>query len=202
MSSYAAQGSPSPLSPLVDEQRLGSAGGQAMVGIAGLVLAVILVVGQVSLATSKGMAIHLHESVQHISQGNEVMESVVERSAPASVLETILERQSQTLANTRESLVQTNADLDSIITAKHELIDVVAGMQSTSGQLADDVGALGTSTSRMTSMLGELPDSTASTHKQLNRINTDTNAINAELAAIGRKMMSYGLPRAKGAPTG
>ncbi len=173
-----------------------------MVGVAGLVLAVILVMGQVSLATSKGMAVHLHNSVEHISQGNVVMESIVERTAPATALETILKKQTETLASTRNSLAQTNADLDAIITAKHGLIDVVDGMQSTSGALATDVGALGSSTTRMTSLLGELPDSTARTHKQLNRINTDTNAINAELAAIGRKMMSYGLPRAKGAPTG
>jgi hypothetical protein len=194
--------SPSPLSGMVDEQHLGSAGGQLTMGIAGIVLAVVLVVGQISLATTKGMAVHLSTSVDNLTQGNQIMESVVERAAATTVLETALEQQSATLANTRDAMAQTNAELDSIIVAKRGLLDVVGGMQTTGDQLASSVGGLSGSTSSMTGMLGTLPDSTERTHKQLSTINGDTAAINTELAAIGRKMRSYGLPRAKGAPTG
>lgn len=202
MTAYAQQHTPSPLSPMVDESRVGSVGGQAAIGIAGIVLAVILVMGQVSLATTKGTAMYLHKDLEHLTEGNQVMKSVIERSAPTSQLEVVLEQQSATLANTRDAMVQTNEELSTITASMEQLGGVVGGMQSTSESLASDVGSLGSSTARMTELLGTLPDATANTHKQLNRINTDTNAINGELAAIGRKMMSYGLPRAKGAPTG
>jgi hypothetical protein len=202
MTTHAQHPAPSPLSALVDETRVGSVGGQAAIGIAGIVLAVVLVMGQISLATSKGMSVHLSASVRNITEGNKVMESVIERAAPSVELEKALARQSATLANTRDTMLQTNDELESIITAKRGLLEVVDGMKSTSSALATDVGSLGASTSSMTGVLGELPDATSRTHRQLGRISTDTNAINAELAAIGRKMMSYGLPRAKGAPTG
>lgn len=202
MTAAAPMGAPSPLAPLVDETQLGSAGGQAAIGIAGIVLAIVLVLGQVSLATTKGMAVHVSTTVDNITRGNQVMESVVERAAPTTELEKVLDQQGATLANTRDAMAATNAELDSMITAKRELIGTVDGMQSTSSTLATDVAGLSGSTTRMTSMLGSLPDATKRTHKQLATINTDTNAINAELAAIGRKMLSYGLPRAQGAPTG
>lgn len=198
----ATPAAPSPLAPLVDETQLGSAGGQAAIGIAGIVLAVVLVVGQVSLATTKGMSVHLSTTVDNITRGNEVLESVVERAAPSVELEKVLDRQGATLASTRDAMASTNAELASIIAAKRELVGTVEGMQSTSAALASDVDGLSASTTRMTSMLGSLPASTERTHKQLATINTDTDAINAELGAIGRKMLSYGLPRAQGAPTG
>lgn len=203
MSAYAAHpGAPSPLAPLVDEQRLGSAGGQAAVGIAGIVLAVILVMGQISLATTKGLAVHLHNSVEHMAKGNEVMESVVERAAPSVVMEEALAGQAKTLANTRQALVRTNAELAKIDTTKDSLLDVVGGMKSTSGSLATNVEGVNESTGKMTKLLGTLPDATTRTHGQLSTINRDTAAINAELNAIAAKMVKYGLPRAKGAPTG
>ena len=202
MTASTAQTGHSPLAPLVDETRVGSAGGQLTVGIAGVVLAVILVMGQVSLATSKGMAVHLHHSVAHITKGNEVMESVVERAAPSVELEKMLREQSLTLAHTRDAMVQTNEELAAILGSMDGLSTTVDGMAGTSEQLASDVASLSSSTSTMTSNLGTLPEATTQTHAQLARINTDTNAINGELAAIGRKMMSYGLPQAKGAPTG
>jgi septal ring factor EnvC (AmiA/AmiB activator) len=178
VSTYAAEPSPSPLAALVDETRAGSAGSQLAIGIAGVVLAVVLVMGQISLATTKGMAIHLAASVDNITRGNEVMESV----------------------STRDAMVLTNRELEAIAAEQETLVTTVDGMQQTSAQLDSDVASLSGSTAEMTSMLGTLPDATARTHKQLHRINTDTNAINQELAAIGRKMLSYGLPRAKGAP--
>jgi septal ring factor EnvC (AmiA/AmiB activator) len=200
VSTYAAEPSPSPLAALVDETRAGSAGSQLAIGIAGVVLAVVLVMGQISLATTKGMAIHLAASVDNITRGNEVMESVIERAAPSVELEKLLAAQSQTLASTRDAMVLTNRELEAIAAEQETLVTTVDGMQQTSAQLDSDVASLSGSTAEMTSMLGTLPDATARTHKQLHRINTDTNAINQELAAIGRKMLSYGLPRAKGAP--
>lgn len=199
---YGNLGAASPLAPLVDEHRLGSAGGQAAIGIAGVVLAVVLVMGQISLAMTKGIAVHLHNSVAHITEGNKVMESVVERAAPSVIMEKALARQSATLANTRDAMKGTNAELGKITETKHRLLDVVGGMQTTSSSLASGVEGVNTSTTRMTGLLGTLPDATTRTHEQLSTINTDTAAINGELNAIASKMVSYGLPRAKGAPTG
>ena len=194
--------SASPLAPLVDEQRLGSAGGQAAVGIAGIVLAIVLIMGQISLATTKGIAVHLRTAVANIEEGNVVMESVIERSAPSVQLETMLEKESKTLADTRDGLVGMNSELDSIMSTKKELIGVVGEMEATSAKLATDVEGVNTSTQKMTGMLGTLPAATQRTHKQLAQINGDTTAINGELAAIAAKMVKYGLPRAMGAPTG
>ena len=192
----------SPLAPLVDEQRLGSAGGQAAVGVAGIVLAIVLVMGQVSLAMTKGIAVHLHTSVANIQEGNEVMESVIERAAPSVELEKMLDAQSKTLANTRDAMAATNGELDGIMETKHELIGVVGQMEATSSKLASDVEGVNTSTQKMTSLLGTMPTATQRTHKQLAQINRDTAAINIELNAIAAKMIKYGLPRAQGAPTG
>jgi hypothetical protein len=197
-----AQTAPSPLAPLVDEQRQGSAGGQVLVGVAGIVLAVILVMGQVSLATSKGIGVHLHASVQHMAKGNEVMESVIERAAPSVQLEKVLAQQATTLAHTQAAMAATNRELASILDTKHRLIGIVDGMQRSSERLASDVGSLGRSTGTMSDRLGTLPAATKRTHGKLARISTDTAAINTELGAIGTKMESYGLPHAKGAPTG
>ena len=199
---YGHPGSATPLAPLVDEQRLGSAGGQAAMGIAGIVLAVVLVMGQVSLAMTKGIAVHLHNSVAHITEGNKVMESVVERAAPSVMMEKALADQAKTLANTQAAMASTNAQLGEIKATKQTLLDVVGGMESTSDALATNVGGVNASTEKMTSMLGTLPDATTRTHGQLAKINTDTAAINIELNAIAAKMVKYGLPRAKGAPTG
>lgn len=201
MTAVSTQGA-SPLSPLVDEQRLGSAGGQAMVGITGIVLAIVLVMGQISLAMTKGIAVHMHASVQNIQEGNEVMESVIERAAPSVQLEKMLDAQSKTLANTRDAMAATNGELDGITATKHELVGVVGEMEATSSKLATDVEGVNESTRKMTSLLGTMPQATQRTHKQLAQISTDTNAINVELAAIAAKMLKYGLPRAKGAPTG
>lgn len=201
MSTYESAGDvPSPLASMVNEKKRGSAAGQAALGIAGIILAVVLIMGQISLAITKGMAVHLEASVQHIREGNEVMESVIERAAPSVELEKMLDKQSETLANTRDAMVQTNEQLESILVSKKQLIEVVGGMQSTSASLASDVSSLGSSTADMNSQLGTLPSATVRTHKQLARINKDTSAINGELAAIGRKMRAFGLPRAKGAP--
>lgn len=202
MTAAAPGAAPSPLAPLVDEQRLGSPGGQAAIGIAGIVLAIILVVGQVSLATTKGIAVHLRTSVENMEEGNKVMESVIERAAPSVQLEKMLEAQSKTLVNTRDAMAATNTELGAITTTTRELVGVVEGMEATSSTLATDVEGVNGSTEKMTSMLGTLPAATQRTHKQLSQINGDTTAINAELSAIAAKMIKYGLPRAKGAPTG
>ncbi len=199
---YGNPGAASPLAPLVNEQRLGSAGGQAAIGVAGIVLAIVLVMGQISLAMTKGIAVHMHNSVEHITEGNKVMESVIERAAPSVMMETALASQSKTLASTRDAMKTTNAELAKIEVTKTRLLDVVNGMETSSSSLASNVAGVNASTSKMTGMLGTLPDATTRTHKQLSTINTDTKAINTELNAIAAKMVKYGLPRAKGAPTG
>ncbi|MCW2925737.1 MAG: hypothetical protein JWM98_3141 [Thermoleophilia bacterium] len=202
MTAYGSSQHASPLAPLVDETRLGSAGGQAMVGITGIVLAVILVMGQISLATSKGIAMHLHNSVQHVTSGNQTMESVIERAAPSVQMETALAAQAKTLAHTKDAMVQTNAQMAGIAKTTKQLDGVVGRMQATSATLASGVGAMDKQTGRITSMLGTLPGATERTHSQLSKINSDTNAINTELGAIGGKMEKYGLPHALCAPTG
>lgn len=201
MSAGTWQGA-SPLAPMVDEQRLGSAGGQAMVGIAGIVLAVVLVMGQLSLAMTKGIAEHMSASVEHIARGNQVMESVIERSAPSVTLEKVLDGQSKTLANTRDAMVMTNQQMASISGTTGKLEGIVASMEEMSAGLADYVSGMQKSSKSMADTLGGLPGATKKTHVQLGQINADTNAINAELAAIGTKMDSYGLPKAEGAPKG
>ncbi|MEO6867528.1 MAG: hypothetical protein ABI200_05860, partial [Gaiellales bacterium] len=85
---------------------------------------------------------------------------------------------------------------------KTSLLDVVGSMRTSSAGLATDVEGINTNTQKMTGLLGELPDATKRTHKQLSRISTDTDAINGELGAIAGKMQKYGLPHAKGAPKG
>jgi hypothetical protein len=137
-----------------------------------------------------------------MQEGNQVMESVIERAAPAVELEKILDQQSATLAHTRDAMVTTNAELDAIITTKKQLVGTVGEMKATGETLATEVGKIDESTTDMTGLLGELPGATQRTHAQLSRINTDTAAINTELNALAKKMLTYGLPRAKGAPTG
>jgi len=191
-----------PLAPIVDEQRIGSAGGQVAVGIAGIVLAVILVMGQLSLAMTKGIATHMSASVAHIAKGNEVMESVIERSAPSVTLEKVLKGQAATLANTHDTMVMTNEQMRSIGGTTTKLDGIVASMEKTSDGLASYVSGMQKSSKDMADTLGGLPAATKKTHVQLGTINGDTNAINAELAAISKKMAGYGLPKAEGAPKG
>lgn len=193
---------PSPLAPLLDEQRLGSAGGQAASGIAAIVLTIVLVMGQVSLATSKGINENLEEILAHITEGNEVMEQVAERAAPTVELERLLKVQGQTLSQARDSLAMTNADLASLSKTTTQLDRSVIGMQQTSTQLASDVKAVDSTTGSIASSLEPLPAATDRTRKQLVAIGTDTSAINGELGAITGKMQRYGVPQAVGAPTG
>jgi septal ring factor EnvC (AmiA/AmiB activator) len=191
--------SPSPLAPLVDHRRLGSAGGQALTGIAGIVLAVLLVVGQVSLATTKGISAHLHASVQHMTEGNEVMQSVIERAAPSVEMERVLAQQSKTLANTRDTMIKTNAQLGQITTTTGKLSTSTSAMQATSEKLATDVAAVDANTATINKRLGGLPAATDATGGSLTSISTDLHDLNGELIEISRKLMKYGLPRAQGA---
>lgn len=200
MTAASPHASTTPLAALVDESRVGSSIGQAVTGIAGLVLAVVLVMGQLSLAVTAGMATHLHQSVEHMTEGNKVMESVIERAAPSPALAKAIADQSETLAATHDTMKMTNAGMVGMTQTANRLDGVVARMETTSGQLAGDLAGMGSDTAKMSSLLGGLPAKTTKTSASLSRINTDTIAINAELAAIAAKMQGYGLPRAKGAP--
>jgi septal ring factor EnvC (AmiA/AmiB activator) len=192
----------SPLSGLVDETRLGSAGGQLAIGIAGIVLAVILVMGQITLATTSAIAQNLNRSVVNITEANKVMESVIERAAPSTQLEKIVAVQSKTLANTRDAMIATNAQMDEISASTTTLdAELVAQMQQTSEQLAANVAAMQTSTDAIVSMLGTLPEQTEKTQTALDQLNSDTAQINAQLAQINKKLQGYGLPKAQGTPT-
>jgi len=195
-----ANGHVSPLAPLVDETRMGSKGGQALIGVAGIVLALILVMGQISLATTKGISTHLHASVLHMTEGNKVMESVVERAAPSTELEKVLAAQAITLAHTKDAMVGINGEMTTIGKTTDQLGGVVGGMEKTSGGLATGVAGMDRDTARIDTMLGTLPAATDRTGVALGTINTDTKALNAELAAISAKMRRYGLPAAMGAP--
>lgn len=191
--------SPSAFAPLVDETRVGSAGGQAMVGIAGIVLAVLLVVGQVSLATTKGISAHLHASVEHMTEGNQVMEGVIAKAAPSVEMERTLGKQATSLAAVRDTMVQTNAQLDEIGATTKQLNGATTRMQATSETLATDVASVDANTTKINTSLGSLPTATDATLQSITRINRDMTALNVELAAIGDKLLSYNLPRAKGA---
>jgi hypothetical protein len=189
----------SQLSGLVDETRVGSAGGQALTGIAGIVLAVLLVLGQVSLATTKGISAHLHSSVAHMTEGNQVMTSVIARAAPAVQMEKTLGAQEQTLGAVRDSMVQTNVQLGEIGSTTAQLASATTSMQGTSSRLATDVANVDVNTTKINKQLGGLPAATSATGGSLLKINADMHALNFELATISQKLMKYGLPRAKGA---
>lgn len=188
----------SPLSPLVDETRLGSAGGQTVTGIAGIVLAVVLVVGQISVATTKGIAVHLHKSVEHIALGNDVMESVIERGAPTAPMEGAVAAQARTLAKTRAAMARTNTEMAKMQGTTATLDSTVARMQGTSTSLATGVTSVSRGTKDIAATLSGLPASTRTTGTSLDRISTDTNALNHELEAIGAKMRHWGLARVRG----
>jgi ABC-type transporter Mla subunit MlaD len=170
-----------------------------LTSIACIAVALILVIGQIALATTKGISAHLHTSVQNITDGNKVMEEVLERSAPSAALGKVLASQSTTLANTRDAMVQTNGELGQIADTTGQLGGVVDGMGSTSGQLADTIGSMETSTKRMTDQLGTLPGATERTSGSLSRINSDMAAVNVELNALAAKLQKYGLKQAAGA---
>jgi hypothetical protein len=189
--------SASPLAPLVDETKQGSPAAQALTGVVGIILAIVLVMGQVSLATTKGIATHLHASVGHIQEGNKTMESVIERAAPSASLEDVVKGQGDTLASTRDSMKVLNGEMGEIGKTTGSLNTVVGSMEENSSSLATGVDGMNTDTGRITGMLGNLPAATERTHAQLKKISMDTTAINIELAAIGAKMRGYGLPAAK-----
>lgn len=194
-------GAPSPLAPLVDESRLGSPAGQALTGIAGIVLAIILVMGQISLATTKGLATHLDSSVQHITDGNAVMESVIERAAPSVALEKLVAEQAKIEANTLDTMQRTNGEMTAIAETTTELDSIVGRMEAASGSLATGVSGMSRDTTKIVDLLGTMPAATDRTQKALDGINRDTTATNIELGAIAGKMQKYGLPRAQGAPS-
>lgn len=199
--SMSATGSPSVFAPLVDETKLGSSVGQTMIGVTGIILAVLLVIGQISLATTKGLADHLHQNVLNITEGNKLMESVVERAAASPKLEKSVGEQSEMLASTLDTMRLTNGTM-SVLNKKTEKLDtVVSRMESQSSSLASSVEGINKNSHAMANVLGKLPAKTTKTQSALTRINADTVALNNELGAIASKMEGYGLPKAKGAPS-
>ncbi|MCW2950082.1 MAG: hypothetical protein JWN41_1095 [Thermoleophilia bacterium] len=195
----SAYNSPSPLAGLVDETRVGSAGGQTLTGIAGIVLAILLVAGQISLATTKGISQHLHASVAHMAAGNDVMESVISRAVPSTAMERVLAQQADTLGNVRDSMVRTNAQLGEIGATTRKLSTATDTMSATSARLAVDVAKTDRNTGAINVQLGTLPGATKATGASLSSINGDMRDLNGELATISHKLVKYGLPRARNA---
>ncbi len=182
---------------VVDADRPGSVWGQVLVGGVGVVLALTLVLGQVSLATTKGIERNLDRNVAQLRTGNTTMKSIIERAAPSMKIDTLVKGQSTTLAHTNQTMTQLNREMATVGATTDELAGTVGQMETTSGQLAAHVGAMERNSGKISALLGRLPGVTDDTHKRLQRIGTDTGAINGELEAIAAKMQRYGLPPAK-----
>lgn len=195
---YASAGHSSMAERIVDDQRAGSVWGQVIVGAVGIALALILVVGQVSLATTKGIQRNLAANVGQIREGNATMQSIIEKAQPATVVDAKVASQRATLERTNRTMTALNREMTKVGASTGALSSTVQRMEHTSSSLAGGVGAMQRDTERMAKLLGKLPGVTDATHQQLSAIGRNTGDINAELEAIAAKMERYGLPRAEG----
>jgi hypothetical protein len=183
---------------VVDSTKPGSVMSQALTGAVGLVLALVLIGGQISLATTKGISENLHKNVQQLKDGNKTMASVIERAEPSVAMEATLGAQADSLGNTERTMGLLNKEMATSGKVTDDLMSTVARMQSTSGLLANSVGAMNYDSLRMLDLLQMMPASTQHTYVGLNRIGGDTKAINGEMQAITAKMRRYGLTPAHG----
>lgn len=185
-------------SALIDDSRSGSPIQQALVGIVGIVLAVILIVGQISVAMTRGVSVNLHRNVKHLQDGNATLRDIVEKAGPALLIEKVVAQQQKTLQGTLDTMRVLNGEMEVIGETTTGLSGTVGSMQERSTSLAGGVAGMNRDTEKIVGMLGPLPDATTRTHTQLARIESDSAAINSELGAIGTKMRGYGLPQAQG----
>ncbi len=199
MSTYA---STSAGTALLNPYQQGSRWAQLGMGITGIVLAVVLVVGQISVATSAGIQRNLHQNISHLRDGNETMASIVRKSADSPKTGKIVEGQAATLQNTLDTMKVLNGHMAAIGETTSSLTGTVSRMESASGTVSTGIAGMESSTNTIAELLGSLPAATDRTHKELGRINTDSAAINAELGAISAKMTGYGLPHAKNVKAG
>ena len=183
---------------ITDDTRSGKPWQQALIGVLGIVLALVLVAGQISVATTRGIADNMRLLNANLEEGNEVMFEIVKKSAPAPVMEKVVNEQSGTLAHTRDSLVLMNEELDAMMATTDELQMQSQALQGTAGEVAGTVQGMEGSIGAMIATLGTLPTTTASAGDSLSSVRTDSAAINAELEAVGTKLEKYGLPKARG----
>lgn len=185
-------------SALVDPTRCGSGLGQIAVGILGVVLAGVLVIGQISLATTRGIQQNLGGLIANMDDGNRTMEQIVAKSRPSIQMEKNIGKQAELLASTRDAMVVTNAEMAKMLRTVDGLGATVDRMRATSQRLSSGVSGMQSDTDAVAGMLEPLPAGARRTHRHLARIKTDSHATNVELRAIGGKMQRYGLPHAKG----
>lgn len=182
---------------LFDERRRGSTWQQASVGAMGIVLALVLVIGQISVATTAGIQHNLHANIQRLKDGNATMREIVEKAAPTVLMEKVVADQAVALDHTGQTLQLLNEEMAALGETTLSLEATVTAMSDTSAGLATGVEGMASDTSKIVDLLGPLPDATTRTHKQLGRISGDSKAINGELDSISHKMEGYGLPHAR-----
>lgn len=192
-----AFGHPVQRTTFIDPSRAGSRWQQAGVGVAGIVLAVVLIVGQISVATTAGIQRNLHANVQNLRDGNKTMEQIVTKAAPTVALEDVIEEQKKTLGHTRKTMGLLNQEMAQIGATTDELSGTVSRMETASGQLSSGVAGMNSDTTAIVDLLGSLPGATERTHGKLERIGSDSKAINTELNTISGRLQGYGLPKAR-----
>ena len=199
MSAVAAQQAPlTMVQRTVDTTRAGSVWGQVLTGVVGVTLAVVLIAGQVSLATTKNISKNLHKNVVQLKYGNKTMASVIEKSKPSVMMEKTIGAQSKSLDHTSVTMQALNVEMAKSGKVTNELMQTTAAMNATSLQLANGVKSMNGDTATMLSALQTMPAATDRTQTNLSKLASDTKAINAEMQAIGRKMKRFGLPEAQG----
>jgi Tfp pilus assembly protein PilN len=187
-----------PRSAFVDPTKRGNGLGQIATGILGIVLAAVLVIGQISLATTRGIEQNLNRLITHMDQGNQTMHEIVRKSKPTVKMRSDVERQEQVLGLSRDTLVVTNAEMRKMLLVTARLQKTTLKMKQTSDHLASGVAGMEASTNKVNATLRPLPAKTSLTKGHLEKIRNDSKDINGELNAIGAKMLGYGLPRARG----
>jgi hypothetical protein len=199
MSAISHQNAPLTLAQrAVDTGKPGSVWSQALTGVVGITLAIVLIAGQVSLATTKNISKNLHQNVTQLQDGNVTMASVIERSEPSVMMEKTIGAQSASLKNTSATMQKLNKEMATSGKVTDSLMKTTSSMNATSLKLANGVKKMNADTARMLGLLQTMPAATDRTQKNLQKLSNDTRAINAEMKAIGQKMKRFGLPEAKG----
>jgi hypothetical protein len=181
-----------------DPASRGSKWAQVGTGVVGIILAIVLVVGQVSLATSRGIQAHLVRNVAKLREGNKTMEEIVLKGEPSVHVAKVVQHQQAVLEHTRVTMVGLNQRMTGIVKTTDGLATTVGSMRTASSALASGVASMDASTQKLGDLLGPLPGKADATGAALGQINNDSSAINGELTAISGKMEKYGLPHATG----
>jgi len=182
----------------LDQNKPGSVWAQVLTGVVGIVLAAMLIVGQIAVALTAGIQHNLHTSVVNLGRGNGTMAQILDKAQPIGLVEKVTQKQQDTLANTLDTMKLLNAQMAQIGTTTGAMQGTVGSMATNSASLADGVAGMDSNTGKITDKLGGLVVGTDKLAVPLGHIATDSTAINAELLAIAGKLQSYGLPPAKG----